>query len=377
VNTGDTELLPGHPRAGYEWNRVSELEKLYRSNWKFVRDLLQALGVGAKDLDDLSHEIFLVASRKLPEARLDSSAEHRWLRRITQYVVLGYRRRAFRRFELRSTELDELASVPAMDMALTEREDTDLLHVALSRLDPDDADVLALHTVGQLSFRTLAEISDCDPKTARRKFIRALGRARLLLNDPKFKTSLMPEPSTPWASRPLGEGVDAGSVATLAPDLDLELLDECVAVAVSGRTAISVWRGTITDETLDRFLIAARRIRSARGGPFPYLAIVEKTCKPPGFSARTKLLEMLRVFRDDVTAYATVPSASSFTLQIMSALAVLARVPFPMRFFGNVEEASRWLFDAAGASSGLESASDLIQAAHQLRLLAGNSEFEA
>jgi RNA polymerase sigma factor (sigma-70 family) len=356
---------------------VSELEHLYRSNWKFVRDLLQALGVGAKDLDDLSHEIFLVASRKLPETRLDSSAEHRWLRRITQYVVLGYRRRAFRRFELRSTELDELASVPAIDLALAEREDTDLLHVALSRLDPHDADVLALHTVGQLSFRTLADISDCDPKTARRKFIRALGRARLLLDDPKFNASLTPSASTPWASRPLSDSVDSGTVATLGPDLDLEMIDECVAVGVCGRTAISVWRGTITDETLERFLIAARRIRSAVGGPFPYLAIVETTCKPPGFSARTKLLEMLRVFRDDLTAYATVPSASSFTLQIMSALAVLARVPFPMRFFGGAEEASRWLFETAGVSTGLESASDLIQAAHRLRVLSGNPDFEA
>ncbi len=164
-----TELLPERPPSRLRMGRVSELEHLYRSNWRFVRELLQALGVGAKDLDDLSHEIFLVASRKLPEARMEVAAEHRWLRRITQYVVLGYRRRAFRRLELRSTELDELASVPAMEAALSEREDTDLLHVALSRLDPHDADVLALHTVGQLSFRTLAEISDCDPKTARAK----------------------------------------------------------------------------------------------------------------------------------------------------------------------------------------------------------------
>jgi RNA polymerase sigma factor (sigma-70 family) len=356
---------------------VSELEHLYRNNWRFVRDLLQGLGVGAKDLDDLSHEIFLVASKKLPRARMDAADEHRWLRRITQYVVLGYRRRAFRRLEFGSTELEDLASAPALEVALTEREDTDLLHVALSRLDPREADVLALHTVGQLSFRTLAEISDCDPKTARRKFLRALGRARVLLSDPGFSTSLTPEASTDWASRSLGDAIPGGAVARLAPDLDVEMLDDCVAMAVTGRTAISVWRGTITDETLERFLAAFRRIRATCGSPLPYFAIVERTCRPPGFSARSKLLEMLRVFRGDVSAYATVPSGPSFALQIMSALAVLARVPFPMRFFGGVEDASLWLFETAGASTGVTSASELIRGAHRLRLLAAGSDFEA
>ncbi len=147
-------------------------------------------------------------------------------------------------------------------------------------------------------------------------------------------------------------------------------------MGVAGRTAISVWRGTITDETLEQFLLASRRI-CARGTPVPYFAIVEKSCKPPGFSARSKLLELLRVFRNDIIAYATVPSAPSFVLPIMSALAVLARVPFPMRFFGGVEEASLWLFEAAGASTGVASAFELVQAVHRLRLLAGSSDFEA
>jgi len=347
----------------------SEFEILYRKNWRYVRSLLVGLGVPGRDLDDLCHEVFLIALQKVEQAELEVGTERFWLRQIGYYLVAGYKRRAFRRLEMPMNDPEEVrSSSPRHEPAVFET--TDLLAVALSGLRERDSDLLALHIVGDLSFRTLGEICECDPKTARKRFLSAVQRARALVRDGTPGSSNGSPVSTPWAPRPSGVDPSVCRPFQLASRLDLRAFDESVAIGLAGRVVITHWYGAVTSSTLDLLLSECREMPSTLAGKFGYLALIEDSCRPPGFAERAKLLELLRFFRADVSAYATVSSVESKSLvfPIMSALGVLARIPFEMGFFLGLEQAAPWLFTRLGSDTGgWASAAPLVQAASALR----------
>jgi RNA polymerase sigma factor (sigma-70 family) len=86
-----------------------DLDNLYRAHAATVaRWAARLVGPGA-DVEDIVHEIFLVAGRRLPEFRGEAKVST-WLYRITERVALGYRRRDRfrRRFWLtRSSEIED------------------------------------------------------------------------------------------------------------------------------------------------------------------------------------------------------------------------------------------------------------------------------
>ena len=161
----------------------SAFEVLYVRNRRYVRSVLAGLGVPGRDLDDLCHDVFVVALRKVEETPVQPGTERFWLRQIGYYLASGYRHRAVRRLETLVDEPADVQSCAAPDQDLIELELTDILGVAFAGLSNCDSDLLALHVVGDLSFRTLGEILACDPKTARRRFLTALQRARVAIRD--------------------------------------------------------------------------------------------------------------------------------------------------------------------------------------------------
>jgi len=351
-----------HSGSNFMWVAV-EFEAFYHRNWHYVRALLSGLGVAARDLDDVGHEVFLVALQKPPEGALDAEHERFWLRQIGCYRAAGYRRRSFRRLEVGVEEPGALgAPVPNVEGAGTP-ETAELLDVMLSGLNADDSELLALHLVGELSFRHLGAICDCDPKTARKRFLAALRRARALTRDGEHPPGV--SEATPWAAQSLAGS--ASGTFRISEHLDLRAFDECIAIGIAGRVVITHWYGEVTAATLDLLLRETRGIHDAGKGKFGYLAIVERSCRPPGIPERAKILELLRFFRNDLAAYATVQHANPFVFPIMSALVVLARVPFPFRLHASADSAAEWLCTTLRDGTGLPHAGALIHAAAALQ----------
>ena len=69
-----------------------DLDALYREHARTVARWVAHLGGPSVDVDDLVHEIFLIAQRRLPEFRGDAKVTT-WLYRITARVVSSRRRR--------------------------------------------------------------------------------------------------------------------------------------------------------------------------------------------------------------------------------------------------------------------------------------------
>ena len=85
---------------------------VYEKYADFVWLSLQRLGVRKSDRQDLCHDVFVVAYRKLP-SYTERSAVRRWLFAISLRLASNYRRKAYHRFEQAVDSLDsEPSAVP-------------------------------------------------------------------------------------------------------------------------------------------------------------------------------------------------------------------------------------------------------------------------
>jgi RNA polymerase sigma factor (sigma-70 family) len=159
---------------------VTYFEQFYCRNRGYVHHLLAKFGVPGRDVEDLGHEVFLIAMRKLPQLALQLSSERLWLGRIAYHLARAERRRAFRRLEIPASHRQDLEALGARNDA-GGSEVAALARAALSRLGPREVDMLYLHLIGEVSFRRLGQICECDPKTARKRVVTALRRARAVI----------------------------------------------------------------------------------------------------------------------------------------------------------------------------------------------------
>jgi RNA polymerase sigma-70 factor (ECF subfamily) len=169
----------------------SSLDALYRAHASTVARWASRLAGPSADVDDLVHEIFLVAGRRLSEFRGDAKVTT-WLYRITERVVLdGRRKDRFRRwFSLARSEEIEQALSPSQPTpvdALERRQAIESVYRILDRLPEKYRTVLILFELEELSGEEIAAMTGLRQATlwvhlhrARARFLvemkRALGR---------------------------------------------------------------------------------------------------------------------------------------------------------------------------------------------------------
>ncbi len=140
-------------------------------------------GPGA-DVEDLTHDVFVVALRRRAEFRGEASPTT-WLFRITDHVVAGRRRRSLVRRWLFSRNAHELAEQPEQPTAhdqLERRERHVRLYAALDRIPHAYRTALILYEIEGLSGQEVADLVGVDVKAiwvrlhrARAKLLAALG----------------------------------------------------------------------------------------------------------------------------------------------------------------------------------------------------------
>lgn len=168
----DFQALLRAAQAGAEW----ALARLYRDAHPRLLRYLRARH--AVDPDDLAADVWLEAATKLERFHGDEVDLRRWLFTIARRrLVDGKRREARRRTEPVAAET--LASVPAPDDPEAAAIGAVTLETALRRvaaLPRDQADVVLLRVLGDLSVEDVAELLGKRPATVRVLQHRALAR---------------------------------------------------------------------------------------------------------------------------------------------------------------------------------------------------------
>jgi len=169
---------------------VADFDEIYRGYFPYVWRTLRRLGVALADVEDLTHEVFVVVHRRL--ADYDGRRPVKpWLFGIAYRVASEDRRRAHRRFELATADLDSVSVAPRADDLIETDERRRLVLDCLQVLSIEQRAVLILLDIdGEAATDVATAMTIPLPtvysrlRAARRKFAAAVRRAKLRRGEP-------------------------------------------------------------------------------------------------------------------------------------------------------------------------------------------------
>jgi RNA polymerase sigma factor (sigma-70 family) len=342
----------------YAHGNDAEIEAAYASGHAKIDARLLRLGVLAADVEDLRQEVFLIAAKR--HAELGSQAtSFAWLGRVCELVALAHRRKAQRRYalpaELFASEASTTFSTPVD--AVTSEWAADELHEALGMLSPRDSELLALRLAADVPFRSLAELHDCDVKTARKRFQVAMRRLRQNL---LALGALEPAPdSTRARPAPWAVGGSRATLPAIAPTSE-------VAIGAFERTLILSWRGGFSQRALEAFLGSAESMLKERGPSLNCLSVMEPAWPVPRFEERQRVQQVVRFLDQNCQAVGLIATDHNQRVaeQILTSLGFLQQARYSFGSFNSVESGAGWLTarDQAGAKNAPARASQLVEA---------------
>jgi RNA polymerase sigma-70 factor (ECF subfamily) len=161
---------------------VADFDEIYRGYFPYVWRTLRRLGVALADVEDLTHEVFVVVRRRPVKP---------WLFGIAYRVASEDRRRAHRRFELATADLDSVSVAPRADDLIETDERRRLVLDCLQVLSIEQRAVLILLDIdGEAATDVATAMTIPLPtvysrlRAARRKFAAAVRRAKLRRGEP-------------------------------------------------------------------------------------------------------------------------------------------------------------------------------------------------
>jgi RNA polymerase sigma-70 factor, ECF subfamily len=137
--------------------QVTDVAALYRAHAATVARWAALLGGPAIDVEDVVHEVFLVAQRRLGEFRGDGKVTT-WLYRATDRVVRHERRRLALRRRLRLAPLDPDQERGAPNHDLARNEARRIIYRILETMSERYRTVFVLFEIEQLSGERIAEL---------------------------------------------------------------------------------------------------------------------------------------------------------------------------------------------------------------------------
>lgn len=144
---------------------VPDTRQVFTAEFSWVYRTLQRFGVRGADLEDLTHDVFVVFHARRSE--FDPSRPVRpWLMGIAFRVASDYRRRASHRNELLQSPEEPPDSKPNPEVATERALARGLLLRAFERLEPERLAVLLLHDVDGVAAPQIAEALGIPLNTA-------------------------------------------------------------------------------------------------------------------------------------------------------------------------------------------------------------------
>ena len=163
----------------------ADFDEIYREHFPYVWRTLRRLGIPPVDLEDVTHEVFVVVYRRL--ADFDGQRPVKpWLFGIAYRLASEGRRRAHRRLELIEPICDRPTLAPGADDLIETDERRNLALECLRSLALEQRAVLILLDIdGEAAADVAAAMNIPLPtvysrlRTARQKFAAAVRRAKL------------------------------------------------------------------------------------------------------------------------------------------------------------------------------------------------------
>jgi len=139
--------------------------ELFEREFSYVWNVLRRLGVAPRDLEDLTHQVFLQIHSRL--SSFDGSRPLRpWLFAFALRAASNHRKLARHRVELSIVAPDVADSRALADEQLIARQERELAELALTRVALDRRAVLLLHEIEGHTIPEIARALDIPLNTA-------------------------------------------------------------------------------------------------------------------------------------------------------------------------------------------------------------------
>jgi len=148
------------------------LRVMFDTNFAFVWRSLRRLGVPSAATDDAAQEVFVVASKRLPEIRVGYERAFLF---ATALRIASNARRAFARRDARHDDaLDRVVDpTPSPEQLADRARARELLDEVLAALDLDLRAVFVLHELEEMSMAEIATTLELAPGTVASRLRRA------------------------------------------------------------------------------------------------------------------------------------------------------------------------------------------------------------
>lgn len=140
-------------------------ERVYREHLRYVWRCLRHLGIRSCDLEDVTHEVFLVIHRKLGSFEGRSTLKT-WIYGICLRTASDYRKKASFRHEVASEVVPEMASQAMLEEGLEAERLRRKLVEHLQALNVEQREVFVLYEIEEVSMKDIAELLECPLQTA-------------------------------------------------------------------------------------------------------------------------------------------------------------------------------------------------------------------
>ena len=132
---------------------AEEFRRIFAENYRYVWASLRRLGVHERDLEDVTHDVFLSVHAKLASYDPDRAIRP-WLFGFALRLASDYRKLA--RHRTRLGDHDAATEDPPADELIDLRDRAELLRVALDRLSLELRAVLILHDIDETPMKEIA-----------------------------------------------------------------------------------------------------------------------------------------------------------------------------------------------------------------------------
>jgi RNA polymerase sigma-70 factor, ECF subfamily len=151
-----------------------DFQTIYREHYSAIWRFLLHLGVRKSDVPDVTHNVFVIAYRKLPEFEHRSSIRT-WLCSIALRVARGVNRSAAVRLEVSAGDLSiaETASTENTLESLHHDGQLELAQRLLDSLPAEQREVFVLHELEQMTGTEIATLMSTSLGTVRSRLRRA------------------------------------------------------------------------------------------------------------------------------------------------------------------------------------------------------------
>jgi len=169
--------------------RPLEFKAVYEEEFDYVWDALRSLGIRERDLEDLTHDVFLKVFNRL--GTYDPTRPLRpWIFGVAFRVASDFRRLARHQHEAGSSPYDSPDHGTRPDNLAAARQELRIVLAALDSLDIERRAVFVMHEINDHSMRELSENLDVPIsklydrlRSARAEFSEAV--RRLMKRDPR------------------------------------------------------------------------------------------------------------------------------------------------------------------------------------------------